>query len=183
MRLSPLLLAIPLLAVSAAAHADTYTTFNVNGIFQSGNTLSGTVTLDNTTDLFTSASITVVGDPIPFPYQIHNAAFPFGIFIIFFSDFPTQLLELDIPDTYSLTHNGLGPFAGSVLCSTSLPCYNESSLAFNLDALTPTIDPLTSGSITSQSTSPIPEPSTLALLGTGLLGAVGTLGRKLRQPA
>src|SRR5258707_10562225 len=59
MRIQPLL-AAAILATSLIAHADTLSIFDLNATTVSGGSASGTVTLDATTGLFTSADITVL---------------------------------------------------------------------------------------------------------------------------
>jgi len=60
MRLRLFIATAVVLSVSWSAHADTFSTFNVNGVLQSAGSLSGTLTLDNATGQFSDLDVFTV---------------------------------------------------------------------------------------------------------------------------
>ena len=165
MRLRSLLIAGVLVSASLAARADNFTTFDLNSSYILGGTIDGTLTLDTTTNMFTSADLTVAGfvpwqdgtldqvglqGPSVFGYgvNVYSNGFPFGDVNLFLAAtnlvgydgspivFPTNVTFLSFPNFY---------FAGSG-----------------------TLEP---ASVT-------PEPNSLLLLATGLIGLAGFAWRK-----
>ena len=65
MRIRSLLIAGVLVSASLAARADSFTTFELNSSYDFGQTIDGTLTLDTTTDRFSSADLTFAGFPLP----------------------------------------------------------------------------------------------------------------------
>lgn len=119
---------------------------------------------------------------------------------------PFHVVSLDFsagPSTYTLANleafpgdpqgfevdfvNGnLTAITGSVSDGATSFIFNTTSNGFGTPLLTEYIDFTGTASLAYASVSapnnPTPEPSTLALLGTGILTAVGTLKRQLRHP-
>ena len=169
---------IATLALTLAAHADT---LNVNGAFVSGTTLTGTLTLDTTTHLFSTANLTAAG--VNYTATFTNPPTSQGpgngdFALVLVSQIQNQTATLDL----FLPATSLTGYTGSPLCSTALFCGaapDASSINVNF-GLFSISEALASGTVGSSTVTP--EPSTLALLGTGLLGAVTTLRRKLVHP-
>jgi hypothetical protein len=164
MRIRSLLIAGVLVSASLAARADSYSTFDLNSSYILGGTIDGTLTLDTTTNMFTSADLTVAGfvpwqdgtldqvglqGPSFFGYgvNVYSNGWPLGDVNLFLGTgslvgydgspivFPTNVTFLTFPNLY---------FAGSG-----------------------TLEP-----------APTPEPGSLLLLATGLVGLAGFAWRK-----
>ena len=175
------LLAAAFIAVSSLyAHADTISTFDLNYIFLSGAVNSGSITIDTTTGLATALNfnysssygtlsvreITDQESPVDGTYyQV------FGMV----SDSPLQVVQLFFPGSSHLK------YAGGSDCTFIDPPLCAEVLVYNGVELSN--DQATSEDITlvsSVTTGATPEPSTFALLGTGLVGMVGAFRRRLQ---
>ncbi len=87
------------LILSLTAHADTVTTFNINGVFQGGGAaLSGTLVFDNTTSQFISTNIQTGRQEGFLKFNVGNQANPGGDFLVSLIDAPGAGLfqELDL---------------------------------------------------------------------------------------
>lgn len=138
--------------------------FDVTGRFSSGN-LVGTMTIDTTLGVVTAADLRHAGGAFVVvelqTVMADNTVLQFGLGPIE----PGVHLVLWLPVTTLID------FAGGNLCTvaTTTDCANSSHLI-----LPPTypieFDALLTGSATPAAVPTVPEPATLALLGSGLLG-------------
>ena len=146
--------------------ADTYTTFDANGIFSQG-TLSGTATLDDSTWTFSSADLTVSYLGTNYVFSGTPTANPFGMFDGFeLADAQGDTIELYFPVSTFVGYSG-GPFcdyAGN--CSFGVQTVSSEISGGGSDPFA-TVDPLYGGGLTAVTT-PTPEASAVWLLATGL---------------
>lgn len=190
MRSALLLCLWALSLTTTAAYADTLQNFDYEGTFKSTGGpfpgqiigVGGTLTIDTTTGVLTGASpftFTYPNDstaikPITDPPRVSSNAQ--SLYISLDSVLGTQppndegyaTLILAVPGTTLVGYNG------SYLCSASMPCPDG-----NISEVLPTreeADDLLTGSVTPVAATP--EPTSLMLLGTGLV-SLGTMRKRL----
>jgi hypothetical protein len=146
--------AAAILATSLIAHADTLSTFNLNATTVSGGSAIGTVTLDATIGLFTSADITVMTQGGQFLFNGVPVASP-GYGTVWKDTLNNQFI-------LSLPVSSLIGYTGGELCSVLLRCGNS---MFSLPSLffANMTGPLNSdfveaGTLTLASSAPTPSP-------------------------
>jgi hypothetical protein len=168
------LLAAAVLAVSSlAAHADTIDTFSFNSTLSTG-TASGLVTFDETTGLFTGGSITALVNGISYLFNQNGFSGPSDTVTGFIlSSANGTEFQITIPGTSNIG------YTGGQVCSSSnanaCPVTGTNG-DYYVTGITSGIDDFaTSGSLALVST---PEPSSIALLGTGALGMAGLLRKR-----
>ena len=180
MRFRSLLLSA-LLAMPLHLMADTFSTFTLTDVtFQSGAVSTGTVVFDTTT-----------GIPIGFDVTYTKGSFSqhFNSVSSFYEEYDNSIFSFisESPDGardflgFTLGINTPVGYQGGPVCTLSDRCFiNDVGFVGGYDrpGLDVPGDLMETGSLvltSSDSTSPVPEPSSMMLLGTGILGAIGML--------
>jgi hypothetical protein len=165
-------------AFTLAAHADTVSTFSLTDYtFQSGATATGTIVIDTTDGQVVSVDVTYFGSTT----DLFNVSTGTGnVSLGLYTNAPSSDAAGDVfADSLHTPAAGFVGYVGGYTCSVTLPCDVFVGSAVNFAKST--TDELLTGSLTLDSsviTGQTPEPSTLALLGTGILGLAGIARRK-----
>jgi hypothetical protein len=198
-------LAVAMFAVcSATAQADT---FELDASFEEMSSgalhyyeiVTGPITIDTTMGTVTAADLTVsvyltrstillgteeIGGAGDIVYQepvTYSGGLPPGsppqptYYTLEISDLPGQYMTLNFPVA------SLVGYSGGVLCrGSNCPTYFggiDSYLTYNFDGLSASSDGLIGGTLTPEATA-VPEPSTLTLIATGVIGIAGAFRRQ-----
>lgn len=171
-----------MLAAGLAAHADTV--FSLQGTFSNGATLGGNITLNSGSTAFSAINATVTGGggtSLQFTRILYQSPSSIGspaqhnIYVLdslqgnISPEYPSLDLLIDVPT--------LAGYNGSLLCTA---CAGNVATEVTYDGFnfnTTSFD-LTSGSVVPQTISVTPEPSSILLLGTGLLGIAGVVHKR-----
>ena len=164
------------LALSTSAHADT---FSIASTLTSG-TLLGTITIDVVAGVATAGDFTIVSNGTTFVFSGPdvNYSAPFGpnsYFASFVDLAGTDSFSLVLPTASLVGYTGNGP-----LCSYALVCDGVVSGFFDNSSANPGLYQSIDGDI-GPATSPIPEPSSLMLLATGITAAAGAFRRRIHK--
>jgi hypothetical protein len=168
MRSSRLLLAVAGFALAAVsvANADTFTVYDMNSSFASGGTVTGTVTLNDTTGAWSAANLTVANFIVSNgQYTVVTNIGNNGVFIGTTADpFPYVFFE---------TLNPFSTYVGQDTIPLEAVNFNGEEGG----------EAAVSGSLTVAKSlgapSPVPEPASLALIGTGALMGLCALRHRL----
>ena len=175
MRLHVPILACALLITGVAARADSV--FIASGAFDDGSRLSGTLTIDPTTGLITGSDLILTGASSYTFVNILNQSYtqsPGDYNVEDRDASSTDDFNFALPDPSQMP---LINYAGGTICSIKNPC--PDGRGSNLFDLTTNGGgpSLVSGTLTAVT----PEPSSLVLLGSGVLGVAGVLKRRCHE--
>jgi hypothetical protein len=151
-------------------------TWTVSGTFDDGGTVYGTYVYDATANLYSSINVTTTAGSVlggSYYSYLNPCCGDISNFLLFVTSNASDLTGTPVLSAYiaaPMTNNG-----GTIPFLIGGPFYSEESCA---DAsCTGPAGPeryLVSGGVSA----PTPEPGTLALVGSGLIGALGTMRRK-----
>jgi PEP-CTERM motif len=177
MRLSSPLAALTILAAcTLTVHGDTIVPFDFNATLVGG-TVSGIVDVDITKGQFTTVDFTATISGIS--HLFDTPAFnqgavpsPATLYVGDFIDSSGDMFQIALPPT------SLIGYTGSAVCSLVLSCNPTLDIpTVFIQAKTDIGNIASSGSLTPAAAA-TPEPSTFALLTTGILGLAGAARRK-----
>jgi hypothetical protein len=174
--LLPRLLVFAAAAFTLAAHADTLDATLTGGSHTFIFTLPSQFSFPNQIHLVTVPPVTTTGTADGVANQTFDLTFFTGI-----ADPGQSLIFSDITNGLSFTFGG--PILISPGADPNAPAnFLTADIAtgtFNLTAPSPKGDPILSTLTIAQPSDPAPEPSTLLLLGTGMIGLVTCIGRRV----
>jgi len=155
-----------LLAASLSARADNIETFNATGTFTDNTSFSGTLVIDTTIGDVESGDFSYMGityDVLRNPGQ-GNGEYNFAL-VTSAGNLPAF--------TFAIPGDSIVGFDGGPFCSLDNECRGGAGGYFDANG---NLTYLQTGTLTPAAT---PEPSSVALLGTGLLGFLGVMRRRL----
>jgi hypothetical protein len=172
-----------------AAHADTISTFSLTDVTFTNLpswSVTGTVTIDTTIGSPTGSDIQIStpGGTIDFSgigWSLIGNPSELNIF----GGQDTYILRLNLPTAPLTVSNGvvsggLYGYSGGSLCTDPNPCQGFQGISELSDLTINTNYDFQTGSLVlDEPPAATPEPSSIALLGTGLLGAAGAIRRKI----
>jgi hypothetical protein len=154
--------------------------FDITAAFTDGTTLSGTFAID-TTGLVTSVDMMLAGVDASGPYTQIGTQGPYtslkpSFYTLSVFDSLNNFINLSFPQVSLVGYAGgelCGINSGSCLVTAPISGKLESDFFIQGGPTNPT------STLDTGLASPVPEPSSLLLLGTGLIGGIGVMRRRV----